>query len=54
MISASANTAALFAQLVRQAQALAQARAAMAAQGRNAARWRSASLLWPLFGQEGA
>ncbi|GAO54944.1 hypothetical protein [Novosphingobium sp. MD-1] len=52
MIAAQADFAALLARLTRKADAIAQARAAQRAQGASPRRWRSARLLWPLFGQE--
>lgn len=52
VIAAQADFAALLARLTRKADAIAQARAAQRAGGVSPRRWRSARLLWPLFGQE--
>ena len=52
VIEAQADFAGLLARLTRKAEAIAQARAARRAQGVSPRRWRSARLLWPLFGQE--
>lgn len=52
VIAAQADFAALLARLTRKADAIAQARAAQRAQRASPRRWRSARLLWPLFGQE--
>lgn len=52
MISASAATGALARRLIDRASALAKARAVMSARGRDARKWRKASLLWPIFGEE--
>lgn len=52
MITASAPTGEMTARLTQKAEALAKARAVMMARRRDARRWRKASLLWPLFGEE--
>ena len=52
MITASAASGALAQRLIERAAALAKARAVMTARGRDARKWRKASLLWPLFGGE--
>ena len=52
MITARATTGALARQLTAKAEALAKAQAVIAARGRDARKWRKASLLWPLFGEE--
>lgn len=52
MISASAATGALARRLIEKAAVLAKARAVTIAQGRDARKWRKASLLWPLFGED--
>lgn len=52
MITARAATGALARRLIDRAAALAKARAVIAARGRDARKWRKASLLWPLFGEE--
>ncbi|MEO0030785.1 MAG: hypothetical protein RIS94_543 [Pseudomonadota bacterium] len=52
MIRAAGDLAGLNARLVAKARQLAEARAATLLQRGAAAKWRNASLLWPLFGQE--
>ncbi|CAH0497743.1 hypothetical protein [Novosphingobium sp. CECT 9465] len=52
MITATAATGPLARRLVERAEALAKARAVMMARRRDARRWRKASLLWPLFGED--
>ena len=52
MISASAATGAMARRLIEKAAALAKARAVIIARGKDARKWRKASLLWPLFGEE--
>ncbi|MCY1670805.1 hypothetical protein OVA07_07220 [Novosphingobium sp. SL115] len=52
MIAANAPTGELAARLTQKAQALATARAVMMSRRLDARRWRKASLLWPLFGEE--
>lgn len=52
MIAAETQIGPLVQRLVQKAEALAKARAVMMARRRDARRWRKASLLWPLFGQD--
>ncbi|MES2303818.1 MAG: hypothetical protein V4521_17395 [Pseudomonadota bacterium] len=52
MISASTNIGEIVRGLTNKAAALAKARAAVIAMRKDARRWRKASLLWPLFGQD--
>jgi hypothetical protein len=52
MITASAPTGEMATRLTQKAEALAKARVVMMARRRDARRWRKASLLWPLFGEE--
>ena len=52
MIVAHADTARLAATLQARAMQLARARTVMMRRRRDERRWRSASLLWPLFGME--
>lgn len=51
-ISAGADLASLSARLTAKARRLAQARLASSTRPHDPAKWRKASLLWPLFGQE--
>lgn len=52
MITAKAASGALARQLTARAEALAKAQVVIAARGRDARKWRKASLLWPFFGEE--
>jgi len=52
MIEARADIAALSARLTAQAAQLARSRTIMMKRRRDELRWRSAGLLWPLFGLE--
>lgn len=52
MIRAASDMAELQARLAARARKLAAARATMLAQQASPGKWRKASLLWPLFGQE--
>jgi len=52
MIDASADIAGLSARLTAQAAQLARSRTILIKRRRDERRWRSAALLWPLFGLE--
>ncbi|MFM6829267.1 MAG: hypothetical protein ACKOVA_02850 [Novosphingobium sp.] len=52
MITADTNIGEIARRLTDNASALAKVRAVMIARRKDARRWRSAGLLWPLFGQD--
>jgi hypothetical protein len=52
MIETAVDFGTLAARLTAKAGELARARAVLMARRRDGRRWRTASLLWPLFGQE--